>query len=206
MSNYYAVLIEPAIKMVEGGEFSIQGLPVTMLSLLDKRHDPPAWQEFRDLLGRTVRHERFDQFVRAKNGDGLDTTPDELKRLLELSRQSQAPRAAEAIVAVKAALAGKPGRPKKGKETSVDSTEIEGGAERTDYTLARLQRERPDLYDQVVAEDTTLNKAAVAAGIRRPKTTVYTDDVNKAVATLLKHFTADQIAAALAAQTQGEEQ
>lgn len=98
--------------------------------------------------------------------------------------------------ATRKALAGKPGRPKKGTETveNINRFPPKGG---TDYTLARLKRDRPDLYNQVTTQSISLNAAAIAAGIRRPKTTIYTDNVTSAVAVLLKHFTAEQIVSAV---------
>ena len=38
----------------------------------------------------------------------------------------------------------------------------------TDYTKLRLKRDRPDLYERVIAGDMTANAAAIEAGFRRP--------------------------------------
>lgn len=197
----YTTVIIPAIKSVEGGESGTRHLPTSLLVVLETG----AWQEFRDLLGNRVHYERFDQFVRAKNGDGLGTTPDELRRLLEVSRHLNAPKADDAIVAVKVALNEQGRRRDREAEPPSDSNGSGGTGERTDYTLARLKRDHPELYADVAAKALSVNAAAVQAGIRRPKATIYTDDANRAVAVLLKHFTQAEITAALAVNTKGNQ-
>jgi len=63
--------------------------------------------------------------------------------------------------------------------------------------VARLKRDDPDLAAQVVAGDITPNAAAIAAGIRHQYARVRVDDPARAVAVLLKHYTRDQLLAAL---------
>lgn len=42
------------------------------------------------------------------------------------------------------------------------------------YTLDRLEKERPDLYARVKADELSANKAAIEAGWRKPKTPLET--------------------------------
>ncbi len=63
--------------------------------------------------------------------------------------------------------------------------------------LARLKRDDPDLAQQVIDGDLTANAAAVAAGIRHRYARVRTDDPARAVAVLLRHYTAEQLLDAL---------
>ena len=40
------------------------------------------------------------------------------------------------------------------------------------YTVSRLKRDRPDLFEKVVAGELSANKAAIEAGFRRKPTTI----------------------------------
>ena len=62
------------------------------------------------------------------------------------------------------------------------------------YTLDRLHREAPELYEAVKAGDKTANEAAIEAGFR-VKTITVPLDVRKAAATLRRHFSAEEVEA-----------
>jgi hypothetical protein len=57
----------------------------------------------------------------------------------------------------------------------------------TRYTLARLDRDRPDLAAKVRAKEITANAAAIQAGFRRPTVTM-TDDLPRAAATIVRQW------------------
>jgi hypothetical protein len=59
--------------------------------------------------------------------------------------------------------------------------------------LLRLGEQRPDLHAQVLAGAKSAHAACVEAGFRRRTITVPVD-VERAVATLRRHFSADEIA------------
>ena len=63
-----------------------------------------------------------------------------------------------------AIVLGKRGRPRKGEEKT-SNRKIKGGTNIA-YTLARLDRDRPDLAERVRAGRLSANAAAVAAGCR----------------------------------------
>jgi len=60
------------------------------------------------------------------------------------------------------------------------------------YTLNRLRRKRPDLFNRVVNDELSANAAAIEAGFRI-KTITVPLDIDKAVRTLAKHFTLEEI-------------
>lgn len=62
-----------------------------------------------------------------------------------------------------------------------------------EYILARLKRDRPDLADQVMHHGMSHYKAAKLAGIHRPETRVYLDDVCAIAAKLASKLDTDQI-------------
>ena len=61
------------------------------------------------------------------------------------------------------------------------------------YALLRLGEQRPDLHAEVLAGVKSAHAACVEAGFRRRTITVPVD-VERAVATLRRHFSADEIA------------
>lgn len=61
------------------------------------------------------------------------------------------------------------------------------------YALLRLGEQRPDLHAQVLAGTKSAHAACVEAGFRRRTITVPVD-VERAAATLRRHFTSDEIA------------
>lgn len=65
------------------------------------------------------------------------------------------------------------------------------------YVIRRLLRDDKALAQQVINGEITAHEAAKRAGIRKPTTQVRTDDVLQAVTTLLRHFSDEDIRAAL---------
>jgi hypothetical protein len=62
-----------------------------------------------------------------------------------------------------------------------------------DYTLDRLAREDPELYEKVVADEMSANAAAIEAGFRDKKATIPIHkggepQVERAAKSLAKHF------------------
>ncbi len=85
-----------------------------------------------------------------------------------------------------------PGRPGKGSIT------IFSGDRGANYLTRRIARDRPDILERMQAgEFRSVRAAALEAGITRPTASVYTDDADSAVRLLLKHFTREQLLAAL---------
>ena len=65
------------------------------------------------------------------------------------------------------------------------------------YVVARLNRDRPDLAEKVMAGDISPNAAAVEAGFRRRYIRVPAGDVQGAVSKLLSEFSRDELLDAL---------
>lgn len=66
------------------------------------------------------------------------------------------------------------------------------------YTLSRLEREAPELFKDVCDGKTTANAAAIEAGFRQKTFTVVAGDSVRAVKSLLKHYSKDDILDAIA--------
>ena len=65
------------------------------------------------------------------------------------------------------------------------------------YTLSRLERESPELFDSVCSGELSANAAAIKAGFRQKTVTVCATDVARAVITLLKHYSREELIEAL---------
>ena len=68
-----------------------------------------------------------------------------------------------------------PGQPKTTEAKSINDNVIntlssQGNSKA--YTVSRLKRDRPDLFEKVVAGELSANKAAIEAGFRRKPTTI----------------------------------
>lgn len=87
---------------------------------------------------------------------------------------------------------GKPG-PGRGHKTGDNITRFKHRGTDPAYSLARLDRDRPDLAAAVRAEQLTVNEAAIQAGFRR-RTISISLSVELVAKALKKHFTASQLA------------
>jgi len=86
---------------------------------------------------------------------------------------------------------GKPG-PGRGHKTGDNVTRFPGDrGNSSKYTLARLNRDRPDLAAKVRAKEITTNAAAIQAGFRRQTVTI-TGDLPRAAATIVRQWGREQ--------------
>jgi hypothetical protein len=63
--------------------------------------------------------------------------------------------------------------------------------------IARLKRDNPNLAEAVIAGQLSANAAAIEAGFRKKRVSVVVDDARLAIKALLKHYTSDELLAAL---------
>jgi hypothetical protein len=80
-----------------------------------------------------------------------------------------------------------------GRHSSSRNTKGDTGG----YVIARLKRDDPALAAEVIDGSISPHAAALQAGIRRPRATFVTDDVDQAVAALLRRYSAEDVLAAL---------
>jgi hypothetical protein len=86
---------------------------------------------------------------------------------------------------------------KAAKSNQFDNVKLKGGND-TGYTLRRLSRDgHHDLLNKIERKELTVNQAAVAAGYRRRSVSVPSDDANRAIAALLKHYSREQLLEAI---------
>lgn len=151
---------------VDSGEGGLKNVPGLLRQVL--RED--MWRE-RTIrqTGEIVQFERFADFVESEPLEGLGADIKILERLC-----ADDP---ETLRLLRRATVEKRGAPMGNQNASHNGTnsdnvtvcsEPERGNSRA-YTLDRLSRERPDLYEQVEAKEMTANAAAIEAGFR-PRT------------------------------------
>ena len=180
--------VQSLSQVISSGEKGVSSLPGFLTRLLEQE----AWREFQPPMGGVRRPASFRQFVEAQPLNGLGTTIPTIEALLKSHPDPE--RRSAGLRALRAAL-------KVGRGGSIDRTNDSDSeslvGETTDYLLQRLHDQAPELYAEVTSGRTSVNAAAVKAGFRRPTVTVRTDDPQRAVTTLLKHFTRDQLLSAL---------
>lgn len=99
--------------------------------------------------------------------DELEMTLDEVETLVRGVRLA----GGKTVTDKEAKELGKQGRPKKGEEkgNNITFSEVERGTNKS-YTLARLRRDNPELFDRVEAGELSANAAAIEAGWRKKPT------------------------------------
>ena len=88
------------------------------------------------------------------------------------------------------------GRPHKGEDSKPVLAQVYGTG-KTDYLLARIKRDRPDVFERVLnGEFTSSAEAARAAGIVRNRTRSISlgSDVGRLASALSKHYTPEEFA------------
>jgi hypothetical protein len=178
--KHNANLVESLGSALRSGQHGLGTVPALLKQVLEQ----DGWRRFVTQLGEVVEHDRWVDFVTTPPLKGLGATDElidritptddpDLKRLLRDAR--------------------KVGRGGDHKTKHVDSTSLGLGAEDSTYTAQRLAEQAPDEYEAVQRKEKTLNAAARAAGIRRPRIMVRLDNPESAARTLTRHMTPDSI-------------
>lgn len=121
-----------------------------------------AWRK-RRFRNKVYEHEKFLDFITTPPLAGCGWEPDKVAALLGND--------VEVLAMWREATTGKPGRRWKSNITNNDNVINKGqqGNSRA-YTLDRLKRERPDLFDKVKLGKLSANAAAIEAGFRKQAT------------------------------------
>ena len=93
---------------------------------------------------------------------GWSEQPDKIEAIIKAD--------VESLALFREAMVNGPGQPKmteaKSISDNITNTLIDRGTSKA-YTVSRLKRDRPDLFEKVVAGELSANKAAIEAGFRR---------------------------------------
>jgi hypothetical protein len=178
------------------------GTPASLFELLAAIVEDRTWERLRDAEGKPF--QSFTAFVEATEPEGLGTTADELKKIIELehpheSGEDWGKRAPWLRAEVKRLLnedvaqVGPHGfGPGRGHTESVRDTNSLERSDTSVRTVARLKRDDPELAERVVKGEVSANAAALAKGWRKPRVVLTSPE--SVAERIREHFTPDEIA------------
>jgi len=146
-------LVQSFWNAVDQGSSRLQSLP----GLIKKILQTEAWRR-RMHKGRLFEHDRFLDFLTTKPFAGCGYDPTQVEALIKDDP--------ETLAMWRKAVTASAGRPE--ENTSNRSNKPQHGTTRA-YTLDRLSRESPGLYDAVCRGELSANRAAIEAGFRKPQ-------------------------------------
>jgi hypothetical protein len=173
------VIVSEAIKAVRQG---LNGKSDAIVRLIESE----AWRayEMPTPLRPVITADTFVEFVTRPFEDGvLGTDVETLKRLCRHNRH--------ALDLVQRETKRPGGRPKKTETVDIVNGKRPTGNDPS-AALRRLAKDRPDLHARVLAGDLSPHAAAIEAG-HRTRTITVPLDVERAAATLRRHFSEDDL-------------
>lgn len=170
-------LITTLAKLVNSAGWDLQSLPGLVKRVITEEMWP---ERVVRITHETARFKSFAEFVTTPPPAGLGTNVETLERLCRDD--------AEALTLLRQVTT----RPKHIHASDNDNVMINAGqGNARAYTLDRLSRERPDLYQQVVDKELTANAAAIEAGWRKRKIQLEPEP-QSVISFILRHFTAEE--------------
>lgn len=185
-------VVREVVSSTTAGADVMSALPGLVRRLLDEE----AWREF-DAPAPVghVEHPSFRHFVEATRPAGLGSRLSQLLALCGSDEELRA-RVQRAYDEEIQPLAGHGGDRRSDdfqSSTATLKTESESKGRGSDYRLARLKRDRPDLAERVIAGEVSVYAAAREAGIRKPTVTVTSPE--SIARALRRHLAPDDLAA-----------
>jgi hypothetical protein len=135
-------------------EAGLEGVPPLMATVLRDE----LWKERRLRTGKIARHDRFIDFITVPPLEGLGENPEAIKKLLRDDTTT--------LAAFEAACVGKVGRPPKEKSDNGTNLKSDRGNTKA-YTLRRLAKDHPKIFERVTRGELSANQGAIAAGFRK---------------------------------------
>ena len=135
----------------------------------------------------TVVHDDFAAFIITPPLKGLGGTAELVRNLVRHDP--------EVLDMLDQALQRKHGGDHSSEKSKFDNGQLAPG--NSEAAARRLHSQRFDLHKKVLKGDLSAHRASVVAGFRHPTLTVRADDIESAVAVLLKHYTREQLLRAL---------
>jgi len=177
----------PAVRGLMNVKEDVVGNYPTFVKRIAEVVEHGYWREFYfEPLGKTKTFETLDQFL-----EWVRIDERELIALLQAHNE-------DALLArVRAELGGELAEHGENQHTAGGSVTTSTDDRSATYVVARLNRDRPDLAEKVMAGDLSPNAAAVEAGFRKRYIRVPAGDVRGAVSKLLSEFSRDELIDAL---------
>lgn len=187
MSNpkLFDLMVKQLTNQVTRGDHLIAQLPRTLRAVLGENEwHMPMWRERIDMdTGEVYTFDRFEDFVTATPTAGIGASMDMLRDVCRgdpiakdmLDRAVQRPT----------------GRPKL-TITNRDSYPVPPN-ESQQGTIRTLRKNAPEFHAQVLSGEMSPAQAAKAAGLRRPRISIYLDSPQSAATTIYNHATPEFI-------------
>ena len=177
-------------------EFGLSNFPKLLKKIIQFR----AWEKRRLVtpdgrhIGGVIELQGLRELIATKPLKGWGEDPKKVEALIKDDP--------ECLTMYREAMRGQEGGDKTSKEPTCNNVTgdsqpkaITGNSKA--YTLSRLERESPELFDSVCSGELSANAAAIKAGFRQKTVTVCATDVDRAVITLLKHYSREELIEAL---------
>jgi hypothetical protein len=166
-------LCEIAMNCCSKGASSLTNFPGLMKEIIETK----AWER-REWRGKVFELPSLLDLITRKPLEGWGEDPEKVEALIESDP--------EALSMWRKETTRANHRPLKSNDNIITSSKAKQGTGKA-YTLDRLSKENPDLYQSVVNGELSANAAAIAAGWRK-KTVTVTDDPASAAKTLREKF------------------
>ena len=151
-----------------------------------------AWREFVHPMDGLKQYDSFSEYCR----DFLGLDPAAVHAMLDHTNFEAAAVEVRKMMREDIAPVTQHGTNQHSDGGGSDTTSSEVGRG-SNYLIARLKRDDPDLATEVVEGRMSAHAAAVKAGIKKPTATVPVDSAENAIRALLRRFTKIQLIAAL---------
>jgi hypothetical protein len=214
----YGSVVSMAFQSLRRGTSGIAGAKDCIIRLLTEEPadgGPKPWQSFiirnddGSLLMDTTGspHKTFREFIESSPLRGLGESVADIERLLADEPEALA-RLREELVGDRGAPQGNSNASKTKDDNIIICSEPDLFTEppekpkcqkqtdqgtRKDYTLSRLKKHAPALFEEVKAGHLSANAAALQAGFRRPMRSIPIDSPGNAIRALLRVFTIDDL-------------
>lgn len=170
---------------------AVSGSANELIPALERIVDTGHWREFVHPMQGVKRYESFGDYCR----DFLELTPEAVESLLDSSMFPAAAAKVRRLIREGVQPVAEHGEIGNGRSRGgVTTSKEENDAT---YVLARLKRDQPELAQRVIDGELSPNAAAIKAGIRKSYFRCRSDSPQLAVASLLRHYTREQVLAAL---------
>ena len=151
--KYCGMVVEDLWRVVEGATGNLGSVPGLVKKIIEKE----VWRR-REYRHKIYEHTSFLSFITTKPLSGCGWPPEKVEALIK-DDPVVLPMWRQAITGAKHVHA----------DADIISIKPKHGTSRG-YTLARLKRERPDLYERVVGKELSAHAAALEAGFRKNPT------------------------------------
>ena len=178
-------LCQTGISCLHATTGNLKSFPGLIKAIIENK----AWEK-RETRGRVIKLNSLRELITKRPVAGWGEDPKKVEAVIKDHP--------EVLAMYREAMVERPGkRPKVNSDNITNKTGDERGTAKA-YTLSRLEREAPELFKDVCDGKTTANAAAIKAGFRQKTFTVVAGDSVRAVKSLLKHYSKDDILDAIA--------